>query len=460
MTAGFHLKTAFDGAGWVQNLSVHVDGQGVISRVSVDENPHDLRVISGPVAPGVTNLHSHAFQYAMAGLTEVRRNPVDTFWSWREMMYYFALRLSPDDQRAVAAKLYLECLKRGYTGVAEFHYIHNAPDGGPYGRPEEMSLATIDGAAMAGIHLTHLPVFYAHSDFGGKAPGDGQRRFVTSLDGFAQMLDDLRAPCRVAGVTLGLAPHSLRAVDQGELAQLCQLHAGLEKTAPIHIHVAEQLPEVKASIAHNGRRPVEALFDQAEVNERWCLIHATHMTPEETQMVARAGATVGLCPLTEANLGDGVFNGVEYVNAGGHFGIGSDSNVNCDPFAELAMLEYSQRLLHHQRTVMASDAHPHNGTNLLAQAATGGGRATGRNMGKIAPGYTADFFEMTGTPGNDGRYLPLNSLLDYRMFTQNPRLVGDVVVAGRLVLDSGQHPREAEIDMAFDKAMAGLCREI
>lgn len=457
---GYHLKRAFDGAEWLYDLSVRVDGVGRISEVVVDDNPDELHVIGGPVMPGFTNLHCHAFQFAMAGLTEARKNPVDTFWSWREMMYYFALRLSPDDQAAVAAKLYLECLKRGYTGVVEFHYIHNAPDGSPYERSEQMSLATLEAAATTGIQLTHLPVFYAHSDFGGQAPGAGQRRFVSSIDGFARMLDDLRRPCREQGVTLGLAPHSLRAVSEDEIAALVEIHAGLGESAPIHIHVAEQLPEVKASLAYNGKRPVEMLFDLAEVNAHWCLIHATHMTGAETEMVARSGAVVGLCPLTEANLGDGVFNGPAFLKAGGSFGVGSDSNVNTDPFAELQMLEYSQRLLHNQRTVMASDQNLNTGTSLAAMALTGGAKAAGRKSGRIATGYIADFFEMAEEGDCAYDRLPTTALLDYRMFTQNPRVVGDVVVGGRQVLSAGRHPQEDAINAAYQRAMTGLCQEI
>ena len=457
---GYHLKRAFDGVKWLQDLSVHVDVDGRISAVVADDNPGGLHVLHGPVMPGFTNLHSHAFQFAMAGLTEARKNPVDTFWSWREMMYYFALRLSPDDQVAVAAKLYLECLKRGYTGVVEFHYIHNAPDGAAYARPEQMSLATLEAAAVSGIQLTHLPVFYAHSDFGGQAPGEGQRRFVTSLDGFARMLDDLRGPCREQGVTLGLAPHSLRAVSEDEIKALAEIHTGLGDDAPFHIHVAEQLPEVEAALAYNGKRPVEMLFDLADVDARWCLIHATHMTGAETEMVARSGAVVGLCPLTEANLGDGVFNGPAFLKAGGSFGVGSDSNVNTDPFAELQMLEYSQRLLHNQRTVMASDQHVNTGTSLTAMALAGGAQAAGRKSGRIATGYMADFFELAEEGDHAYARLATSALLDYRMFSQNPRVVGDVVVAGKQILSAGRHPQEDAINASFQQAMTGLCQEI
>ena len=460
MTQSYHLQRAFTGQKWIENVSIHVDQSGIITQISEDDNPDKLRVIKSPVVPGMTNLHCHAFQYAMAGLTEVRRDPVDTFWSWRKMMYYFALRLSPEDQTAVAAKLYLECLKHGYTSVVEFHYIHNSPDGTCYNSPEEMSLATLAAAQQTGIQLTLLPVFYAHSDFGGKPPNEGQRRFVTSLNTFAKMLQNLKAHCKSQDVNLGIAPHSLRAVSEEQIPALMQMLKDLPNNAPMHIHIAEQVPEVDAALKYCNRRPIERLYDIVDVDDRWCLIHATHMTSAENAMVAQSGAVVGLCPLTEANLGDGVFNGAEYLEQGGHFGIGSDSNVCCDPFAELQMFEYSQRLICQQRTVLASEQFPNTGTNLFSRAAEGGARAAGRKSGRISVGYLADFFELTEVNGSMFDTLPTNSLLDYRMFTQNPRVVGDVVSRGKLIIDAGHHPMEEGINRAFRNSMISLCQEI
>ena len=457
---GFYLHKVFTGKEWLYNVSLHVDKLGYITHMCIDDNPEKLHVIKGPVVPGMTNIHSHAFQFAMAGLTEIRQNTVDTFWSWRKMMYYFALRLSPEDQTVIAAKLYMECLKRGYTSIVEFHYIHNAPDGSNYAAPEEMSLATLSAAKRSGIQLTHLPVFYAHSNFGGQPPHDGQRRFVTSLDTFAKILENLKSPCEDQGVNLGIAPHSLRAVTEREISELMQLFNDMPKNVPIHIHIAEQIPEVEAALEYCNRRPVEMLYDIADVDMRWCLIHATHMTKEETKMVANSGATVGLCPLTEANLGDGIFNGAEYLQNNGHFGIGSDSNINCDPFSELQMFEYSQRLIHKQRIILASDEFINTGTNLYSKAAKGGARAAGRKSGVIAPGYLADFFELAEEVNLMFDTLPTNSLLDYRIFSQNPRIVGDVISRGKLVIDAGHHPMAEEINHAFQKSMKSLCKEI
>lgn len=457
---GFYLHKVFTGQEWLHNVSLYINELGYITQMDIDDNPNKLRVINGPVVPGMTNVHSHAFQYAMAGLTEIRQNPIDTFWSWRKMMYYFALRLSPDDQTAIASKLYLECLKRGYTSIVEFHYIHNAPDGSHYASIEEMSLATLSAAEISGIQLTHLPVFYAHSDFGGKPPHDEQRRFVTSLDTFAKMLENLKSPCKAQGINLGIAPHSLRAVTEEEITELMQLLKDMPNNAPMHIHVAEQIPEVKAALEYCNRRPVEMLYDIVDVDARWCLIHATHMTEKETQMVAKSGATVGLCSLTEANLGDGVFNGLEYLKNNGHFGIGSDSNINCDPFAELQMFEYSQRLIHQQRTVLASDKFPNTGTNLFSKAAEGGARAAGRKSGVITPDYSADFFELVEENDLMLDILPTSSILDYKIFIQNTRVVGDVISKGNLVIDAGHHPMEEKINRTFRDSMKSLCQEI
>ena len=258
------------------------------------------------MAPAAANVHSHAFQRAMAGLAEIRGRDIDTFWTWRETMYRFALTMSPDDVEAVAAQLYVEMLEAGFAAVAEFHYLHHAPDGSPYGSPAEMAGRIIAAARRVGIGMTLLPVFYAHSTFGGAPPRPEQRRFVNDVASFAQLVDDCRRMVRgVPGETVGIAPHSLRAVTPSELFEL----ASLAGDAPIHIHAAEQIKEVEDCVAWSGARPVRWLLDNADVDERWCLVHATHMDKAETQGLARSGAVAGLCPVTEANLGDGIFNG-------------------------------------------------------------------------------------------------------------------------------------------------------
>ncbi len=460
MTTGVYFKSVLTPQGWENGVSAQIAADGTFARLEKDDNPNAYDVVKSPVVPGIANIHSHAFQHAMAGLTEVQKNPVDNFWSWREMMYYFVNRVSPEDMAAIAGKLYLDFLKGGYTGVVEFHYVHNTPDGGRYDAPEELSLAILDAATATGIHLTHLPVYYAYSDFGAQSPSSGQRRFISGLDDFARMIEALAGPCKKAGYGLGVAPHSLRAVAEDDLAALVEIRNQFAPDGPIHIHVAEQTKEVDDSLAYSGRRPVERLGDLVDLDHRWCLIHATHMTDAEAAAVARSGATVGLCPLTEANLGDGLFNAVEYLAHGGHIGIGSDSNVSTNLWAELQMLEYSQRLLRRQRNVLVSEQFPNVGNALQTMVAAGGARASARKSGQIAPGFSADFVELAGEAAGQAGRLSADTFLDHWIFAREHRAVGDVYVGGRKVLDGGHHADEERIVAKFNGAMAKLSQDI
>ncbi|MBR9764427.1 MAG: formimidoylglutamate deiminase [Rhodobacteraceae bacterium] len=453
MLTGAHFRLALTPEGWRRNLSVHFAADGTIRETIEDGNPAGLPVYENPVVPGVTDLHSHAFQYAMAGLSEVRRNPVDSFWSWRDIMYFFALTLSPEDMQAIAARLYLALLKGGYTGIVEFHYVHNDLDGTPYARREELSLAIFEAARATGLELTHLPVFYAHSNFGGETPTGGQRRFIQDLDGYHAMLDSLRAPAAEAGHVLGIAPHSLRAATPEEIARLMQMRDEMLPGCPVHIHVAEQVKEIEDSLAWNGRRPVEQLFDIAPVDDRWCLIHATHLTDAEVGQIARSGATVGLCSMTEANLGDGIFPATDFLAQGGEFGIGSDSNIATFAAQELQQLEYSQRLRDRQRNVLASPGQPHVAANLWTRAARGGARAAGRPEGAIAPGGMASFVELTSPEPEALLPVDPEACLDFHVFSGRGFHVGDVVVRGRKVVQSGSHPQEEAILAEYAAAM-------
>ncbi|RVV98402.1 formimidoylglutamate deiminase [Mesobaculum littorinae] len=454
--AGAHFRQALTPEGWVHGLSMHVAPDGTIAKTCRDDNPEGLPVYDNPVVPGITDLHSHAFQYAMAGLSEVRRNPVDSFWSWRDIMYFFALTLSPEDMRAIAARLYLALLKGGYTGIVEFHYVHNDLDGTPYARREELSLAIFEAAQATGLDLTHLPVFYAHANFGGQPPTEGQRRFVQDLDGYAAMIDALRGPATAAGHTLGIAPHSLRAATTEEITRLLELRADKLPGCPVHIHVAEQVKEVEDALAWNGRRPVEQLFDIAPVDDRWCLIHATHLTADEITRIARSGATVGLCPMTEANLGDGIFEAAQYLGQGGSFGIGSDSNIATVAAQELQQLEYSQRLRDRQRNVMAAETQPHVAANLWSRAARGGARAAGRPEAGLAPGGMASFVELRSPEPAALLATTPEAVLDYHMFAGRGFHVGDVVVRGRRVVRGGHHPQEEAIVSDYATAMSRI----
>ncbi|MDF2809802.1 MAG: formiminoglutamate deiminase [Microvirga sp.] len=340
--------------------------------------------------PGLPNLHSHAFQRAMAGLTEVRGPVGDSFWTWREQMYRTLDRLDPDAMEVIAAMAYLEMLEAGFTRVGEFHYVHHDRDGSPYADIGELAGRMAAAAASTGIALTLLPVFYAHGNFGGATPNHGQRRFINDIESFTRLMESSRrALSALPDAVLGLAPHSLRAATQEEIAAI----APLAKGGPLHIHVAEQTKEVDDCLDWCGRRPVELLFDSAEVDARWCLIHATHMTEAETLKLARSGAVAGLCPITEANLGDGIFPADDFVRAGGRYGVGSDSNVLIDAASELRMLEYSQRLARRARNVMAMEEGRSTGTSLFNAALTGGAQALGAPAG-IAAGNPADLVSL------------------------------------------------------------------
>jgi formimidoylglutamate deiminase len=335
--------------GWARDVRFTIS-DGMISRVDTDVARQSGEVAHGPCLPGLPNLHSHAFQRAMAGLTETRGPTGDSFWTWRELMYRFVDRLGPDEVQAIAALAYMEMLETGSTRVGEFHYLHHDKDGGAYADPAEMAARIAAAAEETGIGLTLLPVFYAHAGFGGVAPGEGQRRFIHDVDSYGRLIEASRAA--VSGLpdaVVGVAPHSLRAVTGEELTAIIPL-AGAN---PIHIHIAEQTQEVDDCLAATGARPVRWLMNNAPVDKRWCLVHATHLNAMETERLAKSGAVAGLCPITEANLGDGVFPAHDYLAAGGAFGIGSDSNVLIDAAEELRTLEYAQRLTRRARNVLA-----------------------------------------------------------------------------------------------------------
>ncbi|WP_434989919.1 formimidoylglutamate deiminase [Xanthomonas melonis] len=399
--------------------------------------------------PGLGNLHSHAFQRGMAGLTEVGGRSGDSFWSWRELMYRFVDRLDPDSLQAIAEQAYVEMLESGFTRVGEFHYLHHAGDGAAYAHAGEMSARIAAAAANTGIGLTLLPVFYAHSDFGGAAPSVAQRRLIHDLDGFARLLDDC-TQClkRLPDAVLGLAPHSLRAVTPSQLAALLPLTDG-----PIHIHIAEQQREVDACLAWSGQRPVQWLLEHAAVDVRWCLVHATHVLASEVQAMAACGAVVGLCPITEANLGDGIFPLQAFAAAGGRFGVGSDSNVLIAAAEELRLLEYGQRLTLQARNVLAP-AGMSSGRWLFEQAGAGAAQALGMPHG-IRPGASADLLELDAThPALLAR--SGDALLDSWLFAARDTAVRTVWRGGRCVVRDGRHVDRARIAARFSTALRGL----
>lgn len=458
-TQGFHFPAVLTPAGWRHNISATLDDNGFFTSLTQDDNPHHLPQIDGYAIPGSTNLHCHAFQRAMAGLGEVRGNSDDSFWSWREVMYKFVAIINPDDLEAIAAKLYVDFLKGGFTCVGEFHYLHHLPDGSPYDDPAQMSLAIIAAAQTSGIALTHLPVFYAHSGFGGLAPNTGQARFVHSLDDYAKLLQSLKHHCQPPLNNIGIAPHSLRAVTPDELNALQEFNQQIIGNGPMHIHISEQLKEVEDCVAHCGARPVEWLLDNAPVDDRWCLIHATHMSGDETRNMARSGAIAGLCPMTEANLGDGIFSAEEFQHAGGTFGLGTDSNIRTNVVEELQMLEYSQRLSKKRRNILTVKTNPHVGDSLYQQACSGGAAALAQPAGTIEVHKRADFLvldpELDSIPRPaDARYM------DYWVFGALDRAPKHVYVAGQQVISEGHHDGDEMIDRKFRQVMKKLLAAI
>jgi formimidoylglutamate deiminase len=426
--------------GWARGVRVTVDA-GRIARVetgaarAAGDDAHAVGV------PGMPNVHSHAFQRGMAGLAETRGPESDSFWTWREVMYRFVERLSPDDLEAIAAMAFAEMLEGGFARVGEFHYLHRDVNGAAYANPAEMAARIAAAAESTGIGLTLLPVFYAHSGFGGQAPKPAQKRFIHDVDAYATLLEaSRRAVAPLPDAVVGVAPHSLRAVTKDELARV----AALANDMPIHIHVAEQTKEVDDCIAWSGKRAVEWLLANAEVDAKWCLVHATHMTDAETKAVANSGAVVGLCPITEANLGDGVFPATAYAAADGRFGIGSDSNVLIDAAEELRTLEYSQRLTQRSRNVMADREGASTGGALFRAALAGGAQALGANDGAIREGASADIVTLnTDHPALAGR--EGDALLDSWIFAARGGAVDCVWRHGRKVVTAGRHTARDEI---------------
>ncbi|WP_375461937.1 formimidoylglutamate deiminase [uncultured Enterovirga sp.] len=437
MSKTLFLDDALLPGGFARNVRVDLDDRGTILAVEPDAPRGDqaaAAALPGIAIPGLPNLHSHAFQRGMAGLAERRSPTGDSFWTWREVMYRFLAALSPDDVEAIAAFAYVEMLERGFTGVGEFHYLHHDVDGRPYADPAELAGRIVAAAGTAGIGLTLLPSFYARGGFAAP-PDDSQRRFATDLEGFARLLDATRAHAgRLPGAKVGTAPHSLRAVPSAWLAAV----ASLAPEGPIHIHAAEQLREVEECLAATGRRPVELLLDKAGLDRRWCLIHATHMSASETAGLAASGAVAGLCPITEASLGDGIFPGPAYLAAGGPFGIGTDSNIDIDAAGELRQLEYSQRLCLRGRNLMTTEPTESTGQRLLAEALAGGAQALAQPMGAIAPGRRCDLVLLDADHPAFAGAGP-ETWLDAWIFSAGREAVSTVVAGGRVVVSEGRH---------------------
>jgi formimidoylglutamate deiminase len=441
MTTKIWAARALLGDSWASSVEITIDTNGNIESLLADcpyANGERVELL----IPAIANVHSHAHQRAMAGLGERAGNREDSFWTWRKVMYHYLERIQPEHLMHIAAQLYLEMLKHGYACVGEFQYLHHAVDGGAYQNRAEMSLQCLQAARRVGIGFTALPVLYRYGGFGDAEPLDGQKRFLNDAAGFIEIVKALQAETAAdANCSVGIAPHSLRAINRELLTEVIDSLDGL---AAIHLHIAEQTREVDDCLAWCGQRPVEWLYDNFGVDRRWCLIHATHMSAGETANVADSGCIAGLCPTTEANLGDGFFNAVEFFERRGNWAIGSDSHISIDPVEELRWLEYGMRLKTRRRNLLASETVLNTGRNLLDGALHGGALACGRRSGSIASGYRADFIvldhshpRLYGRRGDD--------LIDSWIFSGNDNLVRDVYVGGRKVIDNGQHADEDAI---------------
>jgi formimidoylglutamate deiminase len=427
--------------GWAKDVVLSIEHGDI---VAVAKNSSDGEALAGPVLPGMANLHSHAFQRGMAGLAEVRAHfgneGQDDFWTWRELMYRFVERITPEQAQSIALQLYIEMLKHGYTAVAEFHYVHS---------PKELLARHREAARDAGIAITLLPSLYRWANFGSRPLAPRQLRFDTSPAAVLALYHDVE---RTPEVNAGIAPHSLRAVDPAALKELI---AGVDASSPIHIHAAEQTREVEDCKAALGRRPVEWLLANFPIDQRWCIVHATHMVKEETAALAKTGAIAGLCPSTEANLGDGIFPMLDYRAAVGRWGIGGDSHVSRDPAEELRLVEYVQRLTNRKRNLVISPSSPAVGTTLWLEAASGGAQALGRRMGAIAPGQRADLVVLDSAhvdiQGRTG-----DAIANALVFSGSSDLVRDVMVAGAWVVTERRHAAEEAAAEAYKRSVKQL----
>ncbi|NML34817.1 formimidoylglutamate deiminase [Paraburkholderia antibiotica] len=448
--------------GWRRNVLLEWNAHGTLSAVTPDrpEAPAGVARAAGPLMPGMPNLHSHAFQRAMAGLTEYRAasgtGATDNFWSWRDLMYRFAARITPEGLASVAQWLYIEMLKAGYTSVCEFHYVHHAQDGQRYANEAELAQRVVDAASASGIGITMLPVLYQYSGFGARAPRDDQRRFINTPESLLELLGALRAARpENAALRYGVAPHSLRAVSEASLRALL---GGIDAHAPVHIHIAEQTAEVDACIETEGARPVQWLLDRFEVDGRWCLVHATHVDANETLALAKSGAVAGLCLTTEANLGDGIFPAQAYLDAHGRIGVGSDSHIGVDWRAELRLLEYGQRLTRRQRNVLASADATHVADRLFDAALDGGARATGRAVGALRAGCRADWLVLDADHSSIAEHAPHAWLSGVVFCEHGETPIRDVYTGGVKVVDNRRHRDEEGAYARYRAALAELLK--
>ncbi len=438
-------------SGWKENITVEVNAYGHIEKLRTDTKEYDHHV--GCLLPAPVNAHSHSFQRAMSGLTEYRGpNPKDSFWTWRKLMFKFLKQLDPDIVEAIAAFVQMEMLEAGFSTNVEFHYLHHSESGRPYDDIAEMSQRIISAANQSGIGLTLLPVFYQYGGCDLRALEDGQRRFGNNLDQFQTLFQRVSKILETSppDTFLGLAPHSLRAVDPKDLIEL----VNIAEKKPIHMHLAEQVAEVDEVKEFLGARPVEWVMENLDISNQWCMIHCTQMEPHEVKMLAKTQAVAGLCPITESSLGDGIFEGANWMSNNGNIAIGSDSNVRISLSEELRTLEYSQRLRDRSRAVLAN-SHQSTGRRLFEGICKGGAQAAGRKTGLIKEGYLADLLALNTNHVDLERHKE-DTLLDSYIFSGDDRMISDVWSAGRHLVKDGEHILRTEITRAYKKATKKL----
>lgn len=452
----FFAKNIFLKDGWQSNVRFKVTDDGLISDIELNsQSTSDDTVLHGAVIPTMSNCHSHAFQRAFAGLTERASGPEDSFWSWRDMMYRFVEHLTPDDCYVIARQLYIEMLKAGYSRVGEFHYLHHDNQGNHYDDPLTMSHQVINAAESTGLRMTLLPVMYQHAGFGKQKAGDGQRRFLNTLDDYQTIVKNLRN--HYPELQVGITPHSLRAVDMSDVHEL---HTEFGGELPFHIHIAEQQAEIEQCLSYCQQRPVAYLYDNLPVDEQWTLIHATHLSSGESQSIIDSGAIAGICPTTEANLGDGFFNKKLLLNTELNWAIGSDSHISIDPCEELRTLEYGLRLQQQRRAILADAESQSVGLRLWQSAAKGGDRSLHGNAGELSMGRDADFIVLNDEHSSLSN-LPIKHYLDAIIFSSRPGdIIKDVFIAGEPVIENGRHALEETSLVEYQKVMASLMSKI
>lgn len=450
----YFAKRAYTNGQWQENVNIEVNESGFITSITPNSSANKAEWLSGPVIPGLPNLHSHAFQRAMAGLAEVAvDNQADSFWSWRDKMYGMMDKLTPDHLQSIAQYLYIEMLKAGYTSVAEFHYVHHDQQGHAYDDLAEMAKQVSNAATNAGIGLTIVPALYSWAGFGEQTPVHGQRRFINSTDQYLNLYQNIYDQLK-SDLTqrAGICFHSLRAVTSTQIESVL---TAIHDDVPIHIHIAEQQKEVEDCLAWSGLRPVEYLYTHHSVNARWCLVHATHLNQNEISQIANSKTVVGLCTTTEANLGDGFFPLPEYLEQQGRFGVGSDSHISVNVCEELRWLEYEHRLKTQRRNCLLSGRSGSSGEMLYQHALQGGAQALAQPVGNLSIGQRADWIVLDQNnpfvAASDA-----NALFDRWLFGHTNQLVKDVMVGGKWVIKDQQHDAEISSAEKFTQTLKDL----